>query len=172
MLLLTVNSSNSPGDVIALPKSGGQLRATARAICNQPLRSLEIVVNGVVAAHAKEHAQGKEWQVEFTTSVQHGSWIAARATAEDRLLSDEELARYAKSGNKPELPNRLLFGHTSPIYVTVGGKGAAVPESLDQASRMLRGFERFALKTAAKQYRGEILEALQAAGKRLSAQPN
>jgi hypothetical protein len=172
MLFLTVNSSNSPGDVIALPKSGGQLRATARAICNQPLRSLEIVVNGVVAAHASERAQGMEWQVELTTNVEHGSWIAAHATAEDRLLSDEELARYVKSAGKPERPCRLLFGHTSPIYVTVGGKSAAVPESLRQASQMLDGFERFALTAAVEQYRSEILEALRAARENLSAQSN
>jgi hypothetical protein len=62
----------------------------------------------------------------------------------------------------------LLFGHTSPIYVTVGGTGAAVPESLRQASRMLDAFGRFALMTAAEQYQSEILEALRAARKKLS----
>jgi hypothetical protein len=172
MIFLTVSGSNSPGDVVALPKSGGPLRATARAICNQPLRSLEIVVNGVVAAHASERAQGKEWQVDLTTNAEHGSWIAARATAEDRLLSDEELARYVKSEGKPEKPCRLLFGHTSPVYVKVGGKGAAIPESLAEASRMLDAFERFALKTAAEPYRGEILDALRAARQKLRAQSN
>jgi hypothetical protein len=171
-IFLTVNGSNSPGAVIALPKSGGLLRASARAACNQSLRSLEIVVNGVVAAHASERAQGHEWQVDLTTNVEHGSWIAARATAEDRLLSDEELARYVKSDGKPEKPSRLLFGHTSPVYVTVGGHSAAVPESLAQASRMLDGFERFALTAAAAQYQSEILEALRAARAKLSAHPN
>ena len=172
MIFLTVNGSNSPGAVIALPESGGALQASARAVCNQPLRSLEIVVNGVVAAHAGVGAPGHEWQVDLTTNVLQGSWIAARATAEDRLLPDEELARYIKAAGRAEAPSRLLFGHTSPVYVTVGGKSAAVPESLRQASQMLDGFERFALKTAAEQYQTEILEALRAARAKLSAQPN
>jgi hypothetical protein len=150
MIFLTVNGSNSPGSVIALPKSGGPLRVSARAVCNQPLRSLEIVVNGAVAAHAGLRAQGHEWQVDLTANVQQGSWVAARATAEDRLLSDDELARYVKTDGKPQKPSRLLFGHTSPVYVTVGGAGAAGTE----------------------QYRSEILEALRSARAKLSVYSN
>ena len=115
MIFLTVNASNAPGDVIALPRAGGRLRATARAVGNQPLRSLEIVVNGSVAAQATLRADEQEGQIDMVVNVQQGSWVAARATAEDRLLSNEELARYTKSDGKPQLPSRLLFGHTSPV---------------------------------------------------------
>jgi hypothetical protein len=156
--------------MVALPKSGGPLRASARAVCNQPLRSLEIVVNDAVAAHAGLSARGHEWQVDLTANVEQDSWVAARATAEDRLLSNDELARYVKTDGKPQKPSRLLFGHTSPIFVTVDGKGAAVPESLRQASRMLDGFERLALSTAAEPYRSEILEALRSARAKLTVQ--
>ena len=152
-----------PGDVVALPSSGGKIQASAKALCNQPLRSLELVVNGTVAARASLGADQHEAQVELRTGIERGSWIAARATAEDRLLSDEGLARYVKLEGKPQKPSRLLFGHTSPIYVTVGGVGAALPDSLQEASRMLDGFERFALRTAAEEYRGEVLEALRLA---------
>ncbi len=169
MIFLTVNGSNSAGDVIALPKSGGRLRAKAKAICNQPLRSLEIVVNGAVAAQATLHLDDHEGQVELAVNVEKGSWVAARATAEDRLLSDEGMSRYAKLVGKPQKPCRLLFGHTSPVYVTVGGAGVAVPASLGEASRMLDGFERFASRTVAEQYRSEILEALGIARQRLGA---
>ena len=66
-------------------------------------------------------------------------------------------------------PCRLQFGHTSPVYVTVGGADAAIPTSLSEASRMLDAFERFALKTAAEQYRSEILEAQRMAREKLKA---
>ncbi len=172
MIFLTVNASNSPGDIVALPGNGGQLRAKARAICNQPLRSLEIVMNGTVTAQAKVRPDDREAQIEVALNIQQGSWVAARATAEDRLLSDEELARYVKSEGKPQNPCRLLFGHTSPVYVTVGGAGAAIPSSLGEAARMLDGFEQFALKTASEQYRGEILEALRVAREKLKRSSN
>jgi hypothetical protein len=172
MIFFTVNGSGSPGDIIAFPAKGGQLRAKATAICNQPLRSLELVVNGAVAARATLRSDDREGEVELAVNVQKGSWIAARATAEDRLLSDEELARYVKSEGKPQKPSRLLFGHTSPVYVTVGATGAAVTTSLGEASRMLDGLEQFALKTASESYRSEILEALRAAREKLPARSN
>ena len=101
--------------------------------------------------------------------IRKGCWIAARATAEDRLLSDEELARYDDPGpgSRRQKPCRLLFGHTSPVYVTVGGTGASVESSVHEAFQMLDGFERFALATAAAQYRDELRDALQIARSKL-----
>jgi hypothetical protein len=169
MVFLTANGSASPGDTIALPQSGGTIHLEARALCNQPLRAVEIVVNGSVVARATLPETGHEARTEAKVKIQQGSWVAARATAEDRLLSDEEMARYdnAGSGSRLAKPCRLQFGHTSPLYVTVGGTGAAVSTSLSEASRMLDAFERFALKTAAEQYRSEILEALRTAREKL-----
>jgi hypothetical protein len=170
MIFLSVNDSKTPGDVIALPQSGGKLRAKVHVVSDQPLRSLEIVVNGTVPSQAHLSLEGHEAELNVNLDVQKGCWIAARATAEDRLLSDEALARYDNPGPKgrPEKPCRLLFGHTSPVYVTVGGIGAAVPDSISEASRMLDGFERFALSAAAPPYRREILEALQMARAKLN----
>jgi hypothetical protein len=171
MIFLTVNGSKTPGDVIELPQSGGKLRAKVRVVSDQPLRSLEIVVNGTVALHANLSPDGCEAELNVNLDVRKGCWIAARATAEDRLLSDEEMAQYDNAGARslPEKPCRLLFGHTSPVYVTVGGAGASVARSVREAFQMLDGFERFALKTAAEQYQGEILEALQVARVKLKA---
>jgi hypothetical protein len=170
MIFLTVNGSQSPGDVIALPQSGGKLRAKVQVVSEQPLRSLEIVVNGTVASHANLSPESRETELHMNLNVQKGCWIAARATAEDRLLPDEEMAQYDNAGarSRPEKPCRLLFGHSSPVYVTVGGMGAAVPDSIREASRMLDGFERFALNAASPQYRGGILEALRIARAKLN----
>lgn len=170
MVFLTVNESKTPGDVIALPESGGKLRAKAWVVSDQPLRSLEIVVNGTAASHANLPPESRGAELNVNLDVQQGCWIAARATAEDRLLSDEEMARYDSAGTGSRLakPCRLLFGHTSPVYATVNGIGAAVPASIREASRMLDGFERFVLSTAAPAYRDEILEALQVARAKLN----
>lgn len=169
MIFLKMNGSKTPGDVIALPQSGGRLRAKAWAVSDQPLRSLEIVVNGAVASHANLSPESCEAELNVSLDVRQGCWIAARATAEDRLLSDEEMAQYDSAGTGSRLakPCRLLFGHTSPVYVTVNGIDAAVPDSIREASRMLDGFERFALSMAAPAYRDEILEALEVARAKL-----
>lgn len=169
MIFLSVNGAKFPGDILALSGTGGKLNARVWAVSDQPLRSLEIVVNGVVAGHANLTPGSREAELSVNLDVEKGCWIAARATAEDGLLSDEEMARYDSPGTGSRLakPCRLLFGHTSPVYVTVNGIGAAVPNSIDEASRMLDGFERFALSTAAAAYREEILGALQTARARL-----
>ena len=96
-----------------------------------------------------------------------GTWLAVRATAEDRLLSDERLARYRRKIDD-QLPCRLRFAHTSPVYVTVGGQGAWVQESVDEARRWLDGFERLARSKADQQNLAEILEALDAARLKLT----
>jgi len=174
MIFLIVNESHSPGDVIALPQGGGKLRATVRVLSDQPLRSVEIVVNGTVASHASLPPAGFEATLNVDLDVQKGCWIAARATAEDRLLSDEEMARYDNTGegSRRVQPCRLLFGHTSPVYVTIGGAGASVETSVREGLQMLDGFERFAMATAAEQYRDELRDALRLARVRLKALSN
>jgi len=101
--------------------------------------------------------------------IKEGTWIAARSTAEDRLLSDEELSRYQdkSDGLGGEYPCRLRFAHTSPIYVTVGGVGAAVPSSIDEARRMLEAFERYAVANASERDQREITDALRVARTKL-----
>jgi len=159
-IFLTANGSREPGDTLALPAGGGPVDVKATAICDQPLRSLELVVNGEVAA------QGVS-AVERRIELRESAWIAARATAEDGFLTDTELARYrSESGRGGERPTRLRFGHTSPIYAAVAGSAVRVPQSVAEAHRMLDGFEKFA-RAAAEQWRPEILSALAAARDKL-----
>ena len=108
MVFLTANGSSEPGDTIALPKSGGAVEVRATAFSDQPLRSLELVANGEVVASGVS-------AVERRLPVRESTWIAARATAEDGFLSDEELGRYhTESGRGGERPTRLRYGHTGP----------------------------------------------------------
>ncbi|MFB3828873.1 MAG: CehA/McbA family metallohydrolase [Bryobacteraceae bacterium] len=161
MLFLTAEG-RGPGDTIALPRGGGKVRVRVSAVSDQPLRSLEIVVNGRVAASSQTG------ELQAVLDVREGSWIAARATAEDTLLSDAEMARYATENKMGgEAPTRLRFGHTSPVYVTAGGAGARVSAAVEEARRMLDAFERFAARATSAAWRGEILAALPEARARL-----
>ena len=126
MLPLSAEAGRQPGDTIPLPAGGGAVRLTVQAFSGQPLRSLEVVVNGKVAGRAELRPQARVAELKLPLDLRAGSWIAARATAEDRLLSDAEMERFRQAGKNlgGEAPCRLRFAHTSPIYVTVGGAGA------------------------------------------------
>lgn len=162
MLFLTAGDGREPGDTIEFPPSGGEVRVRAQAMSDQPLRSLVIVVNGRIAASTERG------ELEATLPIKEGSWIAALATAGETSLAAAELARYAQQSRlRGEAPTRLHFAHTSPIYVTVGGRGARVEAAIEEAHHLLDAFEVFARQTAAPEYQPEILDAVAGARQRL-----
>jgi hypothetical protein len=156
---LTADGGREPGDTIALPAGGGRVRLHAQVFSNVPIDSVEIVINGKVAGRSTGAT------LDLSVNLREGSWIAARATAEDRLLSDAEMARFqlVDERQRGEVPSRLRFGHSSPIYVTVGGAGARVASALAEARQMLEAFERWARDNAEPAYLPEVLEACSAA---------
>ncbi len=169
MLLLRTESGERPGDTMKMPKAGGPVNVHVEAISNQPLTAVEIIVNGEVVASLDiendKHVVGSR-----ELHVAEGSWIAARCTARDDLLSDDELAGYKDtSGNKPYrvAPSRLRFAHTSPIYVTVDGRSVAVRKSIDEGLRMLDRFEDFSRKTADARFQPSMSKAIHTARGRL-----
>jgi hypothetical protein len=153
-LFLRIEENKKPGDSIQLPKEGGSVRVEVEAISDQPLTSIEIVVNGDIIKSFKNN------NVQFFTKkvdidIQEGSWIAARCTARDDLLTDKELSFYsvgADSHPRRIRPSRLRFAHTSPIYVTVGGKKTVVKKSIEEGFQMLEQFEYYASKETDLQY--------------------
>jgi hypothetical protein len=160
MLFLQTDQNQCPGDTIALPGVGDTVSFQVTAHSEQPLRSLELVANGKVVGKANIGPKQHEAKLSLSLPIEEGTWIAARCTEEDQLLSDEQLSRYSRGGSLPEEPCRLRFAHTSPIYVTVGGKGPYVASSVKEAQKMLRSFKRFARKTAAGEYLDEVLKVL------------
>jgi hypothetical protein len=160
MIFLRTGESQRPGDTIILPSKGGTVSLQVTAHSEQPLRSLELVANGRVVGKANIGPEQYEAKLSLSLPIKEGSWIGARCIEEDNFLSDEQLSRYSKGGSLPEKPCRLRFAHTSPIYVTVGGNGANVASSVQEARKMLKSFERFARKTAADEYLDEILKVL------------
>ena len=169
MLFLTVDGKHEPGATIAFGARGGSLRVRANALSDQPLRSLEIVANGRVVGQAKTGQNGSA-EIDLPLAIREGTWITARATDEDRFLSDEELKVYRRErGVWGEEPARLRFAHTSPVYVTVAGALPRVERSLAEARRMLAAFERFAGERVRPEDRAELDEVLVAARARIAA---
>ncbi len=169
MLMLRTESGQRPGDTIKLPKDGGAIKVHVEAISDQPLTAVEIVVNGKVVA-SFDIDDSKLVSGTHELRIAEGSWIAARCTARDELLSDDELAAYKDtSDNKPfrVAPSRLRFAHTSPIYVAVGGESVAVTKSIVEGFQMLERFEVFAQETADAPYQGATKDAIQSARRRL-----
>jgi len=144
------------------------------ALSDQALTSVEIIVNGEVA-RSFELADRHELAAEAELEITRGSWIAARCTARDDLLTDEELALYAHGESSHpfrQRPSRLRFAHTSPIYVTVGGKSPAVRKSIEEGLLMLDRFEDFSRQTADAAYLPATLDAVSEARDNLKARLN
>ncbi len=126
MLFFSAGDDIKPGGKIALGPAGGKVSFKVTALSDQPLTTVEIVVNGKVVVKY-EPGEKQTFEAAGELDIPRGAWITARCTARDDLLSDAKLKTYA-NGERQQ-PSRLRFAHTSPVYVTVGGAGAAV-ESL------------------------------------------
>jgi hypothetical protein len=160
MLFLETEEGYKPGDVIDLPSDGGPLTVKLTILADQPITAAELIING--ESRSLLDAQDREKRkVSLKTQVRvnRGSWIAARCRVRDDLLSDEELAGFARKRGSLA-PCRLRYAHTSPIYVKVGGKGVAVRESIQEGLQMLDAFEEYAREQAAPCYHSMIAKAV------------
>ena len=98
------------GDTLKLSGSG-TIEAEAWAESVVPMARLDIVVNGEVVASSESHSPTRRLELKEKIKVDKHSWIAARA-------GGPEYFGY----NYPDIWNRGIFAHTSPIYVAVGGE--------------------------------------------------
>lgn len=160
MIFLKTPSGLRPGDTTDLPAEGGMVTFHLRAISDQPLQSVELIVNGRIRGRATLGPNQQEAELTVPVAFEEGAWVAARCSDEDRLLSDEELGRYREPGGLPTEPTRLRYAHTSPIYVSVAGAAAWVPQSVEEARKMLRAFVEFARDNAQREHLSEILDVV------------
>ena len=169
MLFFSAGEDIKPGGEIALGQEGGRVRFKVTAISDQPLTAVEIIVNGKIVEKYKPNDK-QTFKAAGNLEIPHGAWIAARCTARDDLLSDAELKTYA-NGERQQ-PSRLRFAHTSPVYVTVGGRGAAVEESIREGLKMLDKLESFGRKNAGPEYALAFVKAIAEARKKLEDRLN
>ncbi len=102
-------AEKSPGDVIALPAAGkADYRLSLRSPV--PVQSVEILVNGKVAATLRPDKTGSgDWA--GTVSLRESGWVLAQVTGKPT----------------PLLLDMYPFATTNPVWVEVAGKPARSP---------------------------------------------
>ena len=102
MVFLTVNGK-MPGEEIRLPAGQRTVRVKVDVRSQVPVEKVELLVNG----------QARSWRGEAELELDRSAWIAARAIGpRHRLVLNDTSA----------------FGHTSPVYVLVGGAPVRSPQ--------------------------------------------
>ena len=104
-----------PGDEIRFPEGGGrQVRVRAAVETQLPVDSLDIIVNGKVAATVAAQGQ-RRLDIDRVLTLDRSCWIAARALGPWHRLV---------------LNDAQVFAHTSPVYVRFGDRPAIVAEDV------------------------------------------
>ncbi len=111
LLDLTVEGQG-PGADLQLGKGGGKLKFKAAMASIAAISSLEIIVNGAVAATVPLSADGKSASAEGEIEIDRSSWISLRASGDGPSADVFDLYPYAVA---------------SPVFVTVGGKPQRSP---------------------------------------------
>lgn len=113
-----------PGEEIALPGDGGLVSVSAEAVSVTTLSSLEIVVNGIPVARTTPAEAVHRLRIEDSIRIDEGSWIAARCGTPHTIWSAFPTA---------------VAAHTSPVYVTCGGRNAWSKDDVQTLQTMLDG---------------------------------
>lgn len=102
------------GDTIDL-KSSEEIEVRGQAIGRQDFGKLELIRNGKVVAEVPAYPKERHFEslLVHKLKVDEPSWLALRTS----------------SPNSNEY-GQPLFAHTSPIYITVGGKSIRIPEEV------------------------------------------
>jgi hypothetical protein len=116
ILSLEVDGRYGPGDRVDI-RRGQEVRFRARARSQGELESLQLIVNGTVVAE-QTGRDVRELILEKALNLDRSSWAAVRTF---------ERAASAESWR----PAGLVFAHTSPLYLFVGGRPVVVPESVE-----------------------------------------
>jgi hypothetical protein len=121
MLTMTV-SGRGPGATLDLA-APARVAVEVAVESRLPVDTIEIVMNGAVAAQARPSGGSRRHQWTVDVDVATGGWLAARAYSDLRLT-------YQRFGHfNPPLRH---FAHTSPVYITVGGRGRVSQQALEE----------------------------------------
>ncbi|MGH9628245.1 MAG: CehA/McbA family metallohydrolase [Bryobacteraceae bacterium] len=121
-------NGKGPGEELEL--SGGSVRIKATVSTLVPLEKVEVVVNGQPVISRSVNGE-REIVIDETAPIRRSSWIALRAVGPwHRLILNDVQA----------------FAHSSPVYVSVGGRKIAHAEDarfyIDWIERLIARVER------------------------------
>ena len=108
----TVNG-HGPGDELAVEKGPVTLAVHAKVRSNVPFSSIEVIVNGRVAASAAGTPPAGDQEFTTTVPVRSSAWVALRVRGPGHRFAPNDKA---------------VFAHTSPVYVSIAGQPVAVRE--------------------------------------------
>jgi hypothetical protein len=108
-LLFLLVDGHPPGDSITLGRSGGTLEVEVRATGALPIRKVEVVLNGHVAATRTDMSGPRELFLREKIEVSGPGWIAARCESQ-------------VTGSVPWFWFYRRPAHTSPVYLHVPGQ--------------------------------------------------
>ena len=120
---------HSIGDTVQLPGNGGTVEVEATAESIFPIHTLEIVQQGRVVASTEDPNGARRLHLRESVKVNGHSWLAARVNGPG----------YTPSIRHHDGAARVIFAHTSPIYIAVGGEWWLF--DLEAAQYMLTLFE-------------------------------
>lgn len=104
-LFFTVNGQEPGAELRFGPKEMPALKARLKVVTFLPVETLEIVVNGEVAASRKAEPGQEVIELDADVPIRQSSWIAGRCTGPAHRLNTM---------------NDLVFAHSSPIYCLLG----------------------------------------------------
>ncbi|MBE7537715.1 MAG: CehA/McbA family metallohydrolase [Opitutaceae bacterium] len=104
-----------PGDEIRADGSV-KLEVTAAAEAFVPMSAIEVVVNGRVATRREAGANPHAISLADTVEIKESGWVALRVRGPGHRLAPND---------------REVYAHTSPVYVTIGGRRPASREDAE-----------------------------------------
>ena len=97
------------GEEVLLPGNGGTVEVVATAESIYPLTAVELIVNGRRVAREQADGDRRTATVRFDLEAKRSCWVAARCWGP--YLTDAG----------------PVMAHSSPVYISVGGKSAFEP---------------------------------------------
>lgn len=99
----------APGDVLHSP-GPRTVRVQGAAESNVPMESIELIVNGETVRRIPVASDGLSVAFDETLTLVRSGWVAARVRGPAHRLVTAD---------------REVYAHTSPVYVTIGGRPTA-----------------------------------------------
>ncbi len=117
LLTFTVNGQIA-GSELRFDENEASVPVRVSAVSSIPMSRIEIVANGRVIATQSSLTPSERIEWSGAVPLAESSWIAARVWGPN----DDPIANGPSRWSQRRVPDLALLAHTSPVYVTLGGK--------------------------------------------------